>query len=533
MEEKQISKEKVAFERMLKPLNWKQTFTNSLFKSCSLSLFCDSNHWSYRYTILALICVINVVTCFADDMTDGLPKAVITVMDINTLTFEYMDAFSGIPCIVLSLIGGILVDRVMGRRRGILLATSIMILGEIIFCSGIFLNHYWMMIVGTVVVNIGDEMLCVVGYSFQAKWFRTKELGVALGFDSSAECLGSALAMALSNPFYEFLSFIPQQNIRLGVTCLLGPAAAILAFLCSLGIVFMDTYGSKPTDKDKKKFKIKKDQFKFYNYFTLYLWLVLGVSIIYDNVVEAFSTIGQLFFVKKFKLSTNKASIANSLLSAINIILLPLTGLLVDVVGYHIFWTMIGVLIGVATHLLLLLSSPRHFVPFIAQVMYAISDSLFCSALSPVPAYLVPESHEATVYGIIGSFEAILYIIVILATGYIADTGGFKVLEMFYSLLLFVAFIMALDLCLLDATSDESTLNISAKTRKAREEEESSSSSSSSSSDGSSSSSSSSDGSSSSSDESSSSDSTSSSSTIELGFSQWMNQEEPEREHTL
>ena len=453
-----------------------QTKMESLSGFCP-SFLCEASHWSYRYLILGLICLINVALSFNDDMTDGLAKVIIEVMDINTLTYEYLDGFGTIPTIVLCILGGYLIDRYLGIRYSLIVASVAGLVGEMMFCIGVFTSHYWLMVLGTTITFVAEEMLELLLYIYQARWFKNKELTFALGLNSSAECLGSALAMSLSNAFYEFLSFVPAvPSVHLGLTCLLGPTAALISLVCCLLVVCLDSRRSKHSRKKSATGLSGQKCVKFYKYISLNVILLSIAFALYEPVIESFSTIGQLFFVKKFRLSTNMASLGNGLLSWLNIVLLPLFGLVIDITGYHVYWSVLSVILALITHSLLLTFS-QPFVPFVAQVIYALSDSLFTTSMEPLPAFVVPESQEATIYGIMDSFGNLMFVFCAFATGHIADTASYNVLEMFYIILLIISLIALVNLLVLDGVSVVGVTNISGKMRRKREQEEDSSSS--------------------------------------------------------
>ena len=422
-------------------------------------------HGSYRYAILSLICLISVTLSFRNSMTDGLTEAIIEVMGIDTLTHEYLDGFGTIPNIVSCTLGGYLLDRYFGIKFSLIVASVAGLVGEMIFCIGVFTSHYWLMVLGTTVTFIAEEMLQLLLYIYQARWFKNKELTFALGLNSSAKCLGFALAMSLSNLFYEFLSFIPAEpSVHLGLTCLLRPIAAIVSLACCF----------LPDNKHSKKKSgtglSGQKCVKFYKYISLNVMLVSVAFALCESAIMSFSTIGQLFFVKKFRLSTNMASLGNGLLSWLNIVLLPLFGLVIDITGYHVYWSVLSVILALITHSLLLTFS-QPFVPFVAQVIYALSDSLFTTSMEPLPAFVVPESQEATIYGIMDSFRNLMFVICAFATGHIVDTAGYNVLEMFYIVLLIISLIALINLLVLNGVSVVGVTNISGKARRKREQE--------------------------------------------------------------
>ena len=422
-------------------------------------------HGSYRYAILSPICLISVTLSFRNSMTDGLTEAIIEVMGIDTLAYEYLNGFGTIPNIVSCTLGGYLLDRYFGIKFSLIVASIAGLVGEMIFCIGVFTSHYWLMVLGTTVTFIAEEMLQLLLYIYQARWFKNKELTFALGLNSSAKCLGFALAMSLSNLFYEFLSFIPAKpSVHLGLTCLLRPIAAIVSLACCF----------LPDNKHSKKKSgtglSGQKCVKFYKYISLNVMLVSVAFALCESAIMSFSTIGQLFFVKKFRLSTNMASLGNGLLSWLDIVLLPLFGLVIDITGYHVYWSVLSVILALITHSLLLTFS-QPFVPFVAQVIYALSDSLFTTSMEPLPAFVVPESQEATIYGIMDSFRNLVFVICAFATGHIVDTASYNVLEMFYIILLIVSLIALVNLLVLDGVSVVGVTNISGKARRKREQE--------------------------------------------------------------
>ena len=422
-------------------------------------------HGSYRYAILSLICLISVTLSFRNSMTDGLTEAIIEVMGIDTLAYEYLNGFGTIPNIVSCTLGGYLLDRYFGIKFSLIVASIAGLVGEMIFCIGVFTSHYWLMVLGTTITFAAEEMLELLLYIYQARWFKNKELTFALGLNSSAKCLGFALAMSLSNLFYEFLSFIPAEpSVHLGLTCLLKPIAAIVSLACCF----------LPDNKHSKKKSgtglSGQKCVKFYKYISLNVMLVSVAFALCESAIMSFSTIGQLFFVKKFRLSTNMASLGNGLLSWLDIVLLPLFGLVIDITGYHVYWSVLSVILALITHSLLLTFS-QPFVPFVAQVIYALSDSLFTTSMEPLPAFVVPESQEATIYGIMDSFGNLMFVFCAFATGHIADTAGYNVLEMFYIILLIVSLIALVNLLVLDGVSVVGVTNISGKARRKREQE--------------------------------------------------------------
>lgn len=432
--------------------------------------FWSSKHWSYRYVILFLICIVSVTLSFNAEVTVGLSAAIVDVMNVDNLVYEYLEGFGTVPDIFICAIGGYVIDRCLSLGFGLISLTVIGLIGEGMMCLGVFLGHYWLMVVGITVVFAAQKLLEIIVYCYQVKWFRDKELTFALGLSTSARYIGLTLSMSLTNPFYEFLSFIPNPHMHLGMTFLVGPVAGLISIICGLAIVCLDFKKTTPQKVKKSEedehFDCKK---KLSILCQLSVWLLAIAISTYCTVIDSYVTIGEIFFIEKFKLDANMAGFANSMLFGINIILLPVVGLMIDIIGYHVGWSLVGVVLGFSTHYMLLTFS-NSFIPFIAQFVYAVSDSLFTTSTGPLPAYVVPESMEGTTYGIIRALNNLNFVIAVFATGYIADTGRYDILELFYLSMLVITFVSMSALLISDTFSDVGTVNISGKARRDKEQ---------------------------------------------------------------
>ena len=63
-----------------------------------------------------------------------------------------------------------------------MLFAFIIILGQIIFSMGGFLDRLWVMEVGRFVFGIGGESLSVAQNTYAVSWFKGKELNMVFGF---------------------------------------------------------------------------------------------------------------------------------------------------------------------------------------------------------------------------------------------------------------------------------------------------------------------------------------------------------------
>ena len=96
------------------------------------------------------------------------------------------------PNTVLPIFGGIFLDMI-GLRLGIMIFTTILTLGQGIFMIGGYKKSFGIMLAGRVVFGLGGESMSVAQSAIVSKWFKGKELAMALGLNISISRLGSVV----------------------------------------------------------------------------------------------------------------------------------------------------------------------------------------------------------------------------------------------------------------------------------------------------------------------------------------------------
>ena len=440
--------------------------TDHLKRSCCScdAACCDPRSCSHRYVLLGLLSFIQVVAYFSMESPGGLEKTIIHVMNIDTMNYELQFSASSWSNVVVCLLGGVLVDRVLGLRLGFFLSMMIAASGQLVWALGAFVGEYWVMLCGRFLLGAGSEMFFIIGNALLAVWFKNKEISFAMSIDISACRIGGALALLANSEIYELLWFIPGGTNRLGSTLLVGFVGYLMAIVCSIVIIAIDYCGEKKTDR--QTLTVKKIRCSDVKDFSLSFWLVVGASSLYYPVIFSFVGIGQLYFVDKYGLGITAANVANSVVFGGIPIITPLIGLLVDMTGYHVSWGILGTLVAMLSHLLFAFSSPTAIViPYLSGIISSLSYSFFASGIWPLPALMIREHQVATAYGLLKCPYHISMSIVTIITGIIVDRAGYLFLEVFFFLMLYLTLVLLVYLSLLDITSDTPTVNISNKKR--------------------------------------------------------------------
>ena len=419
---------------------------------------CHPSHWTYRYTMLLLLCYTYLAAFYCTESPGGLEDVIIKVMEVDAEKYDLLLSISFWPNVVLCLVGGVSVDRILGLRLGCILVTLTAALGQFIWALGAFVDQFWVMLFGRFFVGIGSELIAVVGSALIVSWFDKSQLIFAMSFGSTAARLGGALGLAGPQFVYDHLTFLVNPLNRLGTTLLVGVGLLLLGIVAGLLIIMLDIRSERVLQRERHKFsKIKCSDL---NQFSVTYWLTVLISSVYFPVAFSFVGIGQVFFIQKFGLSVEASGVTNALIFCATILATPLVGYLIDVVGYQGYWVMLGVITALAAHFTLIFGNGQTFIPYIAGVLYSISYTIANPSLWSLPGFLVEANQAATAFGIIHCAYDLGTAVLTIVTGLLVDDAGYFVLEIMFSLLLYLGIISTILLWIVDSTAHKPVINV-------------------------------------------------------------------------
>ena len=423
--------------------------------------------WPYRLTILFLQCYIHLVSYYCIECIAGLEERLIKIEHYDTTRYDFLFSVTAWPNVVLCLIGGFLIDKIVGVRLGYILVVSVALVGQVIWILGILYDYFWIMIAGRFLLGIGNELIVVVSNSMKFIWFRS-HMSFAISIDMASCRLGGLLALVAPGLLFKWFStFTTNSHHCLVYTFLVGAGGLLIALLATFIIAIMDFKGEK-LFKQNRKFKTTINC-RDIKSFPLVFWLIVVVLTLNLATLFSFTSIGQGFYMQKYKLGLIPASIANALVFSSVVLVSPVIGILVDRLGFNSIWGIVGLLIAFNTHLMLMVSYGQRLFPFIAGIMYSISYTLIGPSLIPLPALLVRENQVATAYGILKSTYNFVFSVLTITTGVLVDNVGYMILELFFTFLLYLAIIILMTLSIIDWMSPEKKVNISGRRRRKKE----------------------------------------------------------------
>ena len=413
----------------------------------------ESHHWLYKWIFLTILSSLRLISNYCLEMPSGLEDTIIKVMRVTTAEYDLLFSVTAWPNIVLCLIGGIIIDKLVGLRLGLLIVVSSVLVGQTIWGVGGLIDNYYVMLAGRFFIGAGNDLTIIVANSFKAVWFKEK-LPLAISIDIAYSRIGGTMAILMPQLIYDGLNpAFDSPNVRLGVSLLTAAGAMLMGLVFSLIVIFMDYKREKKSKGQAKQDGLKSIKIDDIKQFSFLFWLVVLINTTFIPVIHSFVTIGQLFFVQKYGFTIQLANVVNSLNFGLVIILAPVAGLLISESSTNSIWMLGSAVLGLSVHAILMLSNRDYIVPFLAISLYSFAYSFWAPSYLTLPALLIKEDYITTAYGMIGfSFNASIALMIYL-TGVVVDNYGYFILEGSYFLIVTGCIVLVLLVIIVDCSS--------------------------------------------------------------------------------
>ncbi|KAL4798815.1 major facilitator superfamily domain-containing protein [Aspergillus venezuelensis] len=179
-------------------------------------------HWH----VLAAVGAINWSGFFIYDIPASLSTPLQTHLNLPSHRFSYLISLLytvyAIPNAILPLFSSAAVQR-FGERRVLIFTVLSMILGQMIFATGIHAKLPAGLVLGRGCIGLGGEVVAVVGVEIVSRGFEDKNLSLALAINLCIGRLGSVANTTIVPRFIEYYGVVPATWIATGLV--VGAAA--------------------------------------------------------------------------------------------------------------------------------------------------------------------------------------------------------------------------------------------------------------------------------------------------------------------
>lgn len=314
------------------------------------------------------------------------------------------------------IFAGVILDK-MGVRFTAILSSFVMIVGASIkfyavsqyfVGSGIetALNSFWtsfpasakLASLGFMIFGCGVEMAGVTVSKGIVKWFKGKELALAMGIEMAIARLGVFAVFRLSPRLANYTNDISTPVLFCVILLFIGLIATCVYFFMDKKLEQqMGESGEEP----EEPFKIS-DIGKL---FTSKVFLIVaGLCVLYYSAIFPFQKFAANMLENRLNISNEAASDIFSWFPIGAMLLTPLLGAFLDHKGKGATMLIIGSILMCCCHLVFALVPVEHFTPFIAYsaiIVLGISFSLVPAALWPSVPKLVANRYLGSAYSVI------------------------------------------------------------------------------------------------------------------------------------
>ena len=373
------------------------------------------NRWAC-WLALACLVVPMFASYFFDDMFSSLselfknPECLELGWDMADYGF-YSSGYS-----FLCIWGGLIVCGALLDRFGVRLVGSIFV-GMMVLGAGLVTfaisagfapeTSLTVAYVGCMLFGLGSEIAGVSVTRSIAKWFKGRNMALAMGLQLAIARFGTATAilvapMIVTQKAAGEIYTLSETNRP----ALIGLAVLAAGAILWAVFVAMDARFDRQTGQTDKVETAEEDKFRFSD-----IWKVLSnprflmiaiLCVTFYCCVIRFKKFGVSILLPLFGVNLDIATVLLAMIPFFTILFTPLFGALVDKVGKATLWMIVGSALVLTSHLIITFAPQG--VPAYAYVSIALLGtgySLVPSAMWPSVPKIIPEKNLGTAYSLI------------------------------------------------------------------------------------------------------------------------------------
>ena len=383
-----------------------------------------------RWTALAIVAFTMLCGYFLTDVMSPLKPMLEAELQWSSTDFGFFtSAYGWFNVFFLMLIfGGMILDK-MGVRFTGLSSCLLMVVGCAIKYAAVagligtedeilgWSAQVMYASLGYALFGVGVEIAGITVSKIIVKWFKGKELALAMGLEMATARIGTMLAMAITVPFAKYFESVSAPVLL----CLIMLCIGTISFLV---YCVMDRKLDASIDPSTEE---AEEPFRMSDVFLIVknkgFWLIALLCVLFYSAVFPFLKYATDLMVNKYNVEQELAGFIPSLLPLGTLFLTPFFGNLYDRKGKGATIMMYGALMLIGVHLLFTLPILNEWwFATIVMIVLGIAFSLVPSAMWPSVPKIIPEKQLGTAYAMIFWVQNIGLSMVPLLIGWILDT---------------------------------------------------------------------------------------------------------------
>ena len=363
-----------------------------------------------RWTALSIVSFTMFCGYFIADAMSPLKPMLESQLKWDNMDYGiFTSAYGWFNVFLLMLIlGGILLDKTGVRFTGIL-STIVMIIGASMKFFAI--SHFFPEGMAPVFGIKAQVMFAALGYAIFAvgvetagitvsriivKWFKGKEMALAMGMQVSFARLGTLLAIAIPLPIANYFGDV-------SIPILFGVLLLCIGFIAYMVYVRMDI---KLEASEAQNVKEEEEPFKMADVLTIItnkgFWLIALLCVLFYSAVFPWIKFATDLVINKYQVNPDLAGLIPSVLPLGTLFLTPFFGNLYDKKGKGATIMIVGAVLLIFVHGIFSIPFLNNWILAMAvTVVLGVALSLVPSAMWPSVPKIIPEKQLGTAYALI------------------------------------------------------------------------------------------------------------------------------------
>jgi len=374
-----------------------------------------------RWIALLLISSTMFFAYFFVDVVAPLQKMMLTNFNWSPEVFGYLGGSEFVLNVFVGflILSGIILDK-MGIRFTLMLSAITMVAGAAIKFSALkYVDHAsvttvfgWQLpttaafaYVGFAIFGVGVEMAGITVSKTIVKWFKGKEMAMAMGLEMAVARLGVFAVFRLS-PIFANASAENPAEWDAANSVFMGLAFLCIGFLTFLAYVFMDVKLDKQLGDAAKL--APEDEFKLSDLGKIFtnpgFIAIAGLCVLFYSAIFPFQKFATDMLSSKLNVPITEASNLFSFFPIGAMVLTPFIGLFLDLKGKGASMMLYGAILLVVSHLIFALVPNESFSYILALgtiVILGTAFSLVPASMWPSLPKIVEDRYLGTAYGCI------------------------------------------------------------------------------------------------------------------------------------
>ncbi|GAB1359526.1 MFS transporter [Porphyromonadaceae bacterium] len=364
-----------------------------------------------RWTALAIVSFTMLCGYFMTDVMAPLKPMLEAELAWSSTEYGiFTSAYGWFNVFLLMLIfGGIILDKMGVRFTGLMSCTLMLVgtsmkyaavagyIGSDVILFGLKTKILYAAL-GYALFGVGVEIAGITVSKTIVKWFKGKELALAMGLEMATARLGTMLALSVSLPLAKYFENVSAPLI-MGVIML---CIGLIAFIV---YTFMDVKLDASRTNDAGEVE-GEESFRINDIFAIFsnkgFWLIALLCVLFYSAVFPFLKYATDLMINKYHVDPELAGLIPSLLPLGTLFLTPFFGNLYDRKGKGATIMMLGAGLLIFVHVLFALPILNEWwFATLVMIVLGIAFSLVPSAMWPSVPKIIPERQLGTAYALI------------------------------------------------------------------------------------------------------------------------------------